>query len=510
METEGVGSLPAAATSHTWERPSWILSGLDFSLGHVRGEVALTLHTLSNFLWPQVLLNSTLLSRTNKTHKVYQKAYIRATLRLEPANMPVQKLACRDRFLNQSGRRPQAHRRSTRKLTSAHFTVPRESAGNSQERGNATPVTTPLSQTVPGLSAGLCNASFEESRVVLVVVYSTVCVLGLPANCLTAWLTLLQALQGNVLAVYLFCLALCELLYLSTLPLWVIYIQNEHRWTLGPRACKVTAYIFFCNIYISILLLCCISCDRFLAVVYALESRGRRLQKTAVFISACVFVLVGLVYYPVFDMEIEKESCFEPMRMNEKIAGYHYARFAVGFAIPLCTIAFTNHRIFRSIKLSMGLTAAQKAKVKHSAIAVVVIFLVCFAPYHVVLLIKAATFSYYRGDKVAVCAFEASLYTVSMVFLCLSTVNSVADPIIYVLATDHSRQEVSRIQKGWKKWSAKTEVTKLTHSKDSEEMHFPMALADDCALPPPVNPPGLQPAKWGSAHTPERLVEETC
>ncbi|XP_027802381.2 probable G-protein coupled receptor 132 isoform X1 [Marmota flaviventris] len=412
----------------------------------------------------EVLLNSTLLSRTNKTHKVYQKAYIRATLRSEPANMP----------------------------------------------GNATPVTTPLSQTVPGLSAGLCNASFEESRVVLVVVYSTVCVLGLPANCLTAWLTLLQALQGNVLAVYLFCLALCELLYLSTLPLWVIYIQNEHRWTLGPRACKVTAYIFFCNIYISILLLCCISCDRFLAVVYALESRGRRLQKTAIFISVCVFVLVGLVYYPVFDMEIEKESCFEPMRMNEKIAGYHYARFAVGFAIPLCTIAFTNHRIFRSIKLSMGLTAAQKAKVKHSAIAVVVIFLVCFAPYHVVLLIKAATFSYYRGDKVAVCAFEASLYTVSMVFLCLSTVNSVADPIIYVLATDHSRQEVSRIQKGWKKWSAKTEVTKLTHSKDSEEMHFPMALADDCALPPPVNPPGLQPAKWGSAHTPERLVEETC
>ncbi|XP_047390549.1 probable G-protein coupled receptor 132 [Sciurus carolinensis] len=345
---------------------------------------------------------------------------------------------------------------------------------------------------------------------VLVVVYSMVCALGLPANCLTAWLTLLQALQGNVLAVYLFCLALCELLYVSTLPLWVIYIRNQHRWTLGTQACKAAAYIFFCNIYISILLLCCISCDRFLAVVYALESRGRRHQRTAILVSVCVFVTVGLAYYPVFDMEVEKDSCFEPMRMNEKIAGYHYARFAVGFAIPLCTIAFTNHRIFRSIKLSMGLTAAQKTKVKHSAIAVVVIFLVCFAPYHVVLLIKAASFSYYRGDRVAVCAFEASLYTASVVFLCLSTVNSVADPIIYVLATDHSRQEVSRIQKGWKKWSAKTEVTKLTHSKDSEEMHLPVVLADGCTLPPTVNPPGPQPARWGSVHTSERLVEESC
>ena len=44
---------------------------------------------------------------------------------------------------------------------------------------------------------------------VLVVVYSAVCLLGLPANCLTAWLTLLQVLQRNVLAVYLFCLSLC-------------------------------------------------------------------------------------------------------------------------------------------------------------------------------------------------------------------------------------------------------------------------------------------------------------
>lgn len=376
--------------------------------------------------------------------------------------------------------------------------------------GNATLVATPISQTMPGLSARLCNASLEESRVVLMVVYSVVCTLGLPANGLTAWLTLLQALRGNVLAIYLFCLALCELLYLSTLPLWVVYIHNKHQWTLGARACKVSAYIFFCNIYISILLLCCISCDRFLAVVYALESRGRRHQKTAICISLCVFVLVGLVYYPVFDMDVEDGSCFEPMRMSEKIAGFHYARFAVGFAIPLCTIAFTNHRIFRSIKLSMGLTAAQKAKVKHSAIAVVVIFLVCFAPYHVVLLIKAATFSYYRGDKVKVCAFEASLYTVSMVFLCLSTVNSVADPIIYVLATDHSRQEVSRIHKGWKKRSAKTEVTKLAHSKDSEEMHFPVALADSCMCSLPAGPPGAQPAKWASAHTPERLVEESC
>lgn len=369
--------------------------------------------------------------------------------------------------------------------------------------GNATPVTTTTPWASLGLPTKTCsNVSFEESRIVLVVVYSAVCTLGVPANCLTAWLALLQVLQGNVLAIYLLCLALCELLYTGTLPLWVIYIRNQHRWTLGLLACKVTAYIFFCNIYVSILFLCCISCDRFVAVVYALESRGHRRQRTAILISACIFILVGIVHYPVFQTE-DKETCFDMLQMDSRIAGYYYARFTVGFAIPLSIIAFTNHRIFRSIKRSMGLSAAQKAKVKHSAVAVVVIFLVCFAPYHLVLLVKAAAFSYYRGDRNAMCGLEERLYTASVVFLCLSTVNSVADPIIYVLATDHSRQEVSRIHKGWKQWSMRTDITRLTHTRDTEELPSPMALADHYTFSRPVHPPG-------SPCPATRLIEESC
>ncbi|XP_016076572.1 PREDICTED: probable G-protein coupled receptor 132 [Miniopterus natalensis] len=354
-----------------------------------------------------------------------------------------------------------------------------------------------------------CTVPFQESRLFLVVTYSAVCALGLPANCLTAWLTLLQALQGSVLAVYLFGLAVCELLYASTLPLWVIYVQNQHSWTLGLWACRVTAYIFFCNLYVSILFLCCISCDRFVAVVYALESRGRRRRRTAVLISAAVFLLVGLVHYPVFQTE-ERGRCFETVPMDSRTAYYYYSRFAVGFVLPLCVIAFTNHRIFRSIKRSEGLSAVQKAKVRHTATAVVVIFLACFAPYHLVLLMKAVAFSYYGGNPGSVCALEVRLYTASMVFLCLSTVNSVADPIIYLLAMNHSWQEVSRTHRKWKKWSTKIEVTKLTCSKDSEERRSPVSLPNSGMFPRPFQPPGSQRATWVPLGALERLRKESC
>lgn len=370
--------------------------------------------------------------------------------------------------------------------------------------GNTTLETSPALGTLSmGVSPHTCNVPFNNSRVFLVTVYSSVCVLGLPANCLTAWLTLLQARQGHVLAVYLFCLALCELLYISTLPLWVIYIQHGHRWPLSPWACKAAAYVFFCNLYVSILFLCCVSCDRFLAVVYALEMRGRRHQRTAILVSAAVFLLVGLVHSPVFKME-HSDTCFETLPMDRRVAGYYYARFTAGFAIPLSIIAVTNQRIFRTVQLSTSLSAAQKAKVRLLAIAVVAIFLVCFAPYHLVLLIKAAAFSYYKGAEDPVCAFEIRLYTVSVVFLSLATVNSVADPIIYVLAAELTRQDMCRIHKGWKKWSTKMDNTKLTCSKDSEEARSPMSLTNSYAFPELGHPPGPSPG------APEGLAEGAC
>uniref|UniRef100_A0A673V1Q1 G protein-coupled receptor 132 n=1 Tax=Suricata suricatta TaxID=37032 RepID=A0A673V1Q1_SURSU len=367
--------------------------------------------------------------------------------------------------------------------------------------GNGTPVASPGPAT-PLAGENPCGVSFEDSRVFLVVAYSSVCALSLPANCLTAWVTLLRARRGNVLAVYLFCLALCELLYAATLPLWVIYIQNEHRWTLGPWGCKLTGYIFFCNLYVSILLLCCVSCDRFVAVVYALETRGRRRPRTAVLVSAAVFLAVGLVHYPVFEME-DRKTCFETLPTDGRIAGYCYARFAVGFAAPLSIIAFTNQRVLRRVRLSAGLSAAQKAKVKRLAVAVVTIFLVCFAPYHLVLLAKAVAFSYYRGDRGSICAFEARLYTPSAVFLCLSTMNSVADPVIYVLAMDRSWQEMSRAPRERRKHSWRTDVVKFKCPEDSEEVLPPTTLTNGSVLPRTVG-------TRGSPRTPERLGEASC
>ncbi|XP_043842906.1 probable G-protein coupled receptor 132 isoform X2 [Dromiciops gliroides] len=335
---------------------------------------------------------------------------------------------------------------SPRKVTDLRFLLPSMASSN--------------------FSQNICNVTYEDSKILLITMYSTVCILGFPTNCFTAWFSLLQVLQGNVLAIYLLCLAICEIFYVATLPFWIVYIQNGHEWKMGFLTCKIIAFVFFCNIYVSILFLCCISCDRFIAVTYALESRGFRNLKTAVFISITIFLIVGVVHYPVFETK-ENKTCFETLPVNSQIASYYYSRFVVGFAIPLSIIIFTNYKIFRSIKTSTSLSAHQKAKVKYLSISIVSIFLVCFAPYHLVLLIKAAIFSYYEEER-KVCPWEVRMYTPSVICLCLCTFNSIADPIIYVLASEKGRKELSRFHKGWKQWSSKTD--NLKSSKDMEEL----------------------------------------
>ncbi|XP_009576893.1 PREDICTED: probable G-protein coupled receptor 132 [Fulmarus glacialis] len=326
-------------------------------------------------------------------------------------------------------------------------------------------------------SSACAEIPYKDSKTLLVAVYSIVFAIGLPANCVTSLLTFVQIQRNKVIAIYIFSLSLCELMYLSTLPLWIIYVQDEHHWKMGAKACRITGFIFFCNIYISILLLCCISVDRYVALVYALESRGRRRQKKAIIIVCFLFAMVAITHSPVFFMENDsehKKTCFETLPLNIKLASFSFARFLFGFAIPFTILIFTNYKIFQSIKTSSSLTCRQKAKVKYLAIAIIVIFLICFAPYHVVLVIRSIYFMFHQNCS---CPFEKDIYSIFTVFLCLATANSVADPIIYVLVSENVRKDFYSSLRRWRLKSFrlnssinhKTDSIKLKMSKESQE-----------------------------------------
>ncbi|XP_053331557.1 probable G-protein coupled receptor 132 [Spea bombifrons] len=298
----------------------------------------------------------------------------------------------------------------------------------------------------------ICNPPYNESEQGVIAMYSAVLVIGLPANILTTVLTLIQIRRKNVLAVFLFSLSLSELMYLGTLPLWILYVKNGHKWIWGPMACKFTGYIFFNNIYISIFLLCCISIDRFLAVEYSLESRGVRRQRVAIITTFVLCMLVALTHSTTFfisdgDPEKGQATCFETLPMAPLIANFYYARFVIGFLIPLLILIYTNYTIKQRIEASSSFTEHQKTKVKCLAVTIIIIFMICFAPYHIVLLLRAIVHSLNPTDS---CGFEEKVYTTYSALLCLLTMNSVADPFIYVLVSENVRKDLYRAVRSWR------------------------------------------------------------
>ncbi|CAJ1077843.1 probable G-protein coupled receptor 132b [Xyrichtys novacula] len=293
-----------------------------------------------------------------------------------------------------------------------------------------------------------CELPFEDGRLPLVFLYSAVLAVGFPANVLTVYLTWLQMKRKNVLGVYLWSLSMCDLIYLCTLPLWAIYVGANHEWPWSSMVCKLTGYIFFNNMYISIFLLCCISCDRYVAVIYSIESRGLRRRRFAFLITIAITLVVAVGHTPVFtmqegDVEEGEHRCFEPSQSSATVTGFNYARFIIGFLLPLLVLVVTNRGVLANVQRSTGLHQKQKERVRWLAVAVVVLFLVCFAPYHIILLVRAVLFHFPQLDN-GTCLFERTLYTPYTISLGLSTINSAINPILYVLSSDNIRKELRR------------------------------------------------------------------
>ncbi|XP_026880933.2 probable G-protein coupled receptor 132b isoform X2 [Electrophorus electricus] len=308
-----------------------------------------------------------------------------------------------------------------------------------------------VTQTFVTVTSGNRNCTFpySEDRVPLVTLYSIVLLVGVPANLATVYLTLLQVRQRNILGVYLLSLSVCDLTYLLTLPLWALYVDRGHNWSWGRLTCQVTGYVFFTNMYISIFLLCCISVDRYVAVVYALESRGQRRQRWAVLVTATGCLVIGLAHLPVFTMathtgtSTDKRDCFEPNQRTPLITAFNYTRFTAGFLAPLIVLVFTNRAVLASIRASATLQPSQKKRVCLLVVAVVLLFLVCFGPYHIILLGRAIT--YHLQWCFEECHFEQHVYTPYVISLGLSTMNSAANPILYVLSSDNIQKEIRSI-----------------------------------------------------------------
>ncbi|XP_014056833.1 C-X-C chemokine receptor type 3 [Salmo salar] len=241
--------------------------------------------------------------------------------------------------------------------------------------------------------------SLEEGMsfdaVFLPVFYSLTLVLGLLGNGLVL-LVLVQRRRGwSVTDTFILHLCVADILLVLTLPFWAAQATGE--WSFGTPLCKITGAIFTINFYCGIFLLACISLDRYLSVVHAVQMYSRRKPWMVQASCLSVWLLSILLSIPdwhflesVRDTRRDKQECVHnypslsqsgfDWRLASRLL-YHM----VGFLLPSAVLLFCYSCIL--LRLQRGSQGLQKQRAVRVILALVLVFFLCWTPYNITLMV---------------------------------------------------------------------------------------------------------------------------
>ncbi|XP_043326637.1 proteinase-activated receptor 3 [Cervus canadensis] len=277
-------------------------------------------------------------------------------------------------------------------------------------------------------------------------IYILVFAVGMPANAVTLWLLFFRT-RTIRMTVFYTNLAIADLLFCVTLPFRIVYHLNGNNWVFGEVVCRATTVIFYGNMYCSILLLACISINRYLAIVHPFTYRGLPKRTYALLTCGLVWTTVFLYMLPFFILKQEYylvqqdiTTCLDVHNTCESSSSFQLYYFIClaffGFLIPFLVIIYC----YTAIIWTLNAKDRRWLWYIKASLFTLVIFTVCFAPSNIILIIHHANYYYSDAD---------ALYFVYLIALCLGSLNSCLDPFLYFLMskiTDHSTAYLTMVK----------------------------------------------------------------
>ncbi|MEQ2259528.1 G-protein coupled receptor 4, partial [Xenotaenia resolanae] len=165
-----------------------------------------------------------------------------------------------------------------------------------------------------------------------------------------------------------------------------------------------------------------------------------------VFVSAIVWIIeivansAPLFHDELFQDRFNHTFCFEKYPMQDWVAGMNLYRTFLGFLTPWTAMLVAYRGILAAVRCNVSTERQEKAKIQRLALSLILIVLLCFGPYHTLLLVRSVMFLRKPCD----CSSEETLFAAYHVALALTSLNCVADPILYCFVNEGARHDVSR------------------------------------------------------------------
>lgn len=280
----------------------------------------------------------------------------------------------------------------------------------------------------------------NQTNLVFVAMYSVVCPTGIILNFMALVIFFCCTKSRSHTIVYMTNLAIADLLLVCTLPLRIYYHLGFQG--LSQNICEVAGLIFLANMYGSILLLTCVSLDRCLAVCFPMSSRVREGRKKAPLVCLGIWMLTIGASLPIYmkskDLNRNQAICFRSFPTYALKPATLASSLTVGFVMPLIIMVLCSWGLVRAVSQS---TAAQVSglldnwKIQRMVSINLTIFLCCFLPYHVMLVV---IYSYSHNIESIPCSVMSAYYYTLMI-TCL---NAILDPLAYYFTTETFQKHI--------------------------------------------------------------------
>lgn len=277
-------------------------------------------------------------------------------------------------------------------------------------------------------------------------VYTAVFCIGLPLNILAVLMFLFKMKVKKPAVVYMLNLASADVLFASVLPFKAVYHFSGNDWGFGPGLCRCVTAAFYCNMYCSVLLMMCISVDRFLAVVYPMQSLSWRTRGRASLMCVLVWILSSASTIPLLATEQTAKlpelgitTCHDVLDLADLKTFYMYyfsVLCSVFFLLPLVITMVCYIGIIRCLSTTSIENSAKKTRALILALVVFCVFIICFGPTNIIMLIHYVLFSTGSSEV---------MYFAYILCVCISSVSCCIDPIVYYYASSQCQRHLCNL-----------------------------------------------------------------
>lgn len=302
-----------------------------------------------------------------------------------------------------------------------------------------------------------CGMSGNHDIIYILVpmVYGSIFIIGIVGNSMVVAVIYCYMKLKTVANIFVLNLAVSDLTFLITLPMWATSTAKGYYWPFGGFLCKASAGLVIFNLYTSIFFLMALSIDRYLAIVHPVQSRRFR---TVVY-ARVTCVLIWLFAFVLSLPTALTRDVHNIRNLNMTVCGILHnsteslkllllavglMKSLLGFLIPFIVVITCYCLIGRALLSARTIQKSSRSRddeVLRMLAAAVLAFFLCWAPHQVFHLMQVFT----QLTNAKNCPLLEIIDTAMPFTICIAYFNSCGNPIVYGFVGRNFRKNLVRL-----------------------------------------------------------------